>query len=201
MHIIPVIKNKYADYGLNKINELEMSLDHGDGLKSSPPSPTKLMPDKLKITLKTLPRQLSIARNMEYTVKSLENDAKNPKTLASHGFLRKFEELAHSMGVAKVRYVKVNPELIFQHRSIKYPYAMVLIMEMVKDAVDNALSPETQKMGVVPYDHLGKITNELTHFIREAGFGAQTSPPAGGFVIYPALAQKAGLGFIGGMAC
>lgn len=31
MHIIPVIKNKYADYGLNKINELEMSLDHGDG--------------------------------------------------------------------------------------------------------------------------------------------------------------------------
>jgi ferredoxin len=197
MHIIDGIKSKYADYRLNKINKLEIGMDHRNGLNSSSQSPKKLMPDKLEITLETLPKQLSIAKNMEYTVKSLKQDPENPKIMAPDDFFRKFEELANSLGVDKVGYVKVNPEMIFQDRSIKYSHAMVLIMEMDKNAVDNAPSTATQKMGVLSYDHLGKITNELTHFIREAGFGAQASHPAGGFVVYPALAQKAGIGFIG----
>ncbi|MEN6329915.1 MAG: 4Fe-4S dicluster domain-containing protein [Methanobacteriaceae archaeon] len=197
MGIIDGIKDKYVDYQLNKIDQLEMSINKGEGLEASLISPKKLMPDKLEITIKTLPKQLSIAKNMEHTVKSLKNNPKDAKFVADNGFFIKFEEVAHSLGVDKVGYATVNPEMIFQDRSIQFPYAMILIMEMDQNAMDNAPSPQTQEMGVITYDHLGKITNELAQFIRKEGFGAQASHPAGGFVVYPPLAQKAGLGFIG----
>lgn len=70
-------------------------------------------------------------------------------------------------------------------------------MEMDKKAIDKAPSDATQEMGVVTYDEMGKATNELTKYLREKGFAAQASHPAGGFVIYPSLAQKAGLGWKG----
>ncbi len=73
MSIFKGIKDKYADYRLNRINKLELSVNQRKyQVKASPSSPEKLMPDKLKITLKTLPRQLSIAKGMEKAVKSLE---------------------------------------------------------------------------------------------------------------------------------
>jgi hypothetical protein len=81
------IKSRYADYRLNKINQLETSVNPGEmGIESSTRSPPKIMPDKLKITLKTLPKQLSIAKNMEHTVKSLRSNPENPETTLTDGF-------------------------------------------------------------------------------------------------------------------
>lgn len=196
--IIDGIKARYADYRLNKINKLETSVKTGKfGVKSSSSSPQKLMPDKLKITLKTLSKQLSIAKNMEYTVKSLKNNPANPETLAGTDFIETIENYARSIGIDKVGYTEVPQELIFKDRSISYSHAIVLVMEMDKEAVDSAPSDVTQEMGVVTYDEMGKATNELTQYLRKNGFAAQASHPAGGFVVYPSLAQKAGLGWKG----
>lgn len=198
MNMLSEIKSKYANYRLNKINRLETSISQGDcGIKSSATSPPKIMPDKLKITLKTLPKHLSIAKNMEYTVKSLKNNPENPEAIAENGFKEKFEDNAHSVGIDLVAYTDIPPEFIFKDRYLTYKNAIVLVMEMNKEAIDNAPSPQTQEMGVVTYDELGKTTNLLTSYLRENGFAAQASHPAGGFVVYPALAQKAGLGQIG----
>lgn len=195
MAILDRMKNRYAEYRLNKINRLESAVGEENGcIQAAATSPEKIMPDKLKITLKTLPKQLSIAKGMEYTVKSLKNNPIKAKTMADDEFMGKFEKYAHSIGVDKLGFAKVPPEFIFQDKSILFENAMVLIMEMDKTAVDNAPSDETQAMGIITYDDLGKKTNELAEFLRKNGFAAHASHPAGGFVVYTGLAQKAGLG-------
>ena len=196
--IIDGIKAKYADYRLNKINQLETSVETGNlGVKSSSSSPPQLMPDKLKITIKTLPRQLSIAKNMEYTVKSLKNNPENPETLIKPDFMEDVINYAVSLGINKVGFTEVPPEFIFQDRSLIYSNALVLIMEMDKESINKAPSEITQEMSTVTYDEMGKATNQITQYLRENGYAAQASHPAGGFVVYPALAQKAGLGWKG----
>lgn len=198
MSIVTKIKDKYATYRLKKVNKLENSVNKIKGhVTASPSSPEKLMPDKLKITLKTLPRQLSIAKNMELTVKSLKNNPENPKIEASNDFIEQFENYAESIGINNIGYIKVPSNLIFKDKSILFDNAIILIMEMDKKAVDTAPSPETQEMSNVTYDELGKKTNQLAEFLRKNEFAAHASHPAGGVVMYPHLAQKAGLGHIG----
>ncbi|MGB9979658.1 epoxyqueuosine reductase [Methanobacterium sp.] len=198
MSIVTRIKDKYANYRLTKVNKLENSVKEiGGSVTASISSPDKLMPDKLKITLKTLPRQLSIAKNMELTVKSLKNNPENPKVEAKTDFIEQFENYAKSIGINNIGYVKVPSTLIFKNKSILFHNAIILMMEMDKKAVDAAPSPETQEMSNVTYDELGKKTNKLAKFLRENGFAAHASHPAGGVVMYPHLAQKAGLGHKG----
>ena len=198
MALLAGLKTKYADYRLNKINELENSITNQSGcMKAASTSPNKLMPDKLEITLKTLPKQLSIAKNMENTIKTLKNNPTTPKSTAESEFISKFEEHAHSIGMDKVGYSKVPQELIFKDKSILYDNAIVLISEMDKKSVDMAPSPQTQEMGIVTYDEHGKKTNQLAEFLREWGYASHASHPAGGVVIYTWLAQNAGLGHVG----
>ncbi len=198
MSMLSELKSRYAAYRLNKINLLETSTPTGEGgIESNTRSPPKIMPDKLKITLKTLPKQLSIAKNMEHTVKSLKNNPENPETMTNNEFKEEFESYASSIGIDKVAYTPVPAEFIFQDRKLAYENAIILVMEMDKMAINNAPSSQTQEMGVVTYDELGKATNLLTDYLRENGVAAQASHPAGGFVVYPALAQKAGLGWKG----
>ncbi len=192
------IKNKYADYRLTKINKFENSLKEKEGsIMASISSPEKLMPDKLKITFKTFPKQLSIAKNMELTVKSVNNNPNNPKIKAEDDFIDKFKNYAHSIGINNIGYAKVPSELIFKNKAILFDNAIILTMEMDEKSVNAAPSPETQEMGIITYDELGKKTNELAEFLRENGFAAHASHPAGGFVVYPHLAQYAGMGYRG----
>ncbi|OPY23458.1 MAG: electron transport complex protein RnfB [Methanobacterium sp. PtaU1.Bin242] len=196
--MISGIKSKYANYRLNKINKMENSINGEEGsIKAAPNSPKKIMPDKLKITLRTLPKQLSIAKNMENSVKSLKNNPEKPQFSADADFIHRFEEYALSLGIDKIKYVKIPPELIFRDKSVLFENAIIFIMEMDKPAIDKAPSDDTQSMSVTTYDELGKKTNQLAEFLRENGFAAQASHPAGGFVIYPQLAQQAGLGYMG----
>ena len=198
MSIVTKIKDKYANYRLTKINKLENSVKEREGcVTASRSPPEKLMPDKLKITLKTLPRQLSIAKNMELTVKSLKNNPENPKVEAKADFIKQFENYAESIGINNIGYVKVPSTLIFKDKSILFDNAIIFTMEMDKDTVDLAPSSETQEMSNITYDELGKKTNALAEFLRENGFGAHASHPAGGIVMYPNLAQNAGLGYKG----
>lgn len=197
MNPVNRLKSSYASYRLNKIKNLETSLFSKGDLKAPNSSPERLMPDKLKITLKSLPKQLSIASNMEKTVKSLENNPKNPKTTADIEFLLKLEKYAHELGVDSIGYVEVPSHMIFSERSIISKNTVVLTLEMDGNIISNSPSKENQEMALQTYDDLGKITNKLAEFLRINGFAAQASHPAGGFVIYPWVAQICGLGYPG----
>lgn len=167
------LKARYADYRLNKVNKLEMSLNEIPGsFPASQNSPEKKMPDKLEITLKTLPKQLSIASNMEKTIKSLDKNPENPKMHMDSKFKDEFEKYAYSMGIQKIGYVDVPSDLIFKNRSILFKKAIILTMEMDEECINMAPSPSTQKEGIVTYDDLGKKTNALAQHLRYNGFAA-----------------------------
>lgn len=155
------------------------------------------MPDKLKITLKTLPKQLSIAKNMEITIKSLISNPEKFETKMDAKSQEKFRKYAHSQGINKIAYVDVPGDLIFKDKSILFGKAILLVMEMDEDAINAAPSDQTQEEGISTYDELGIKTNALAQYLRDNGLAAHASHPAGGLVVYTQLAEKAGIGKIG----
>lgn len=196
MGLIDGIISKYTAYRVNKIKELEMSINHEkNAIKASQSSPERFTVNK-GAPLRALPTMSSIGKNVEYNVKSLKNNPDVPKTAASTDFIKEFKNYAQSLGIKGIGYAKVPSELIFKDRVILYENTIVLTKEIDKNAVDNDF-PGKQETDLKLYDEFGKKTNELTDYLRKNGFAAQASHPTLGFVTYPSLAQYAGLGWRG----
>ena len=68
---------------------------------------------------------------------------------------------------------------------------------MSKDKIDKAPSQATMNMVFGTYDELGKAANRIAEFLRAHGYAAQADHPLGGLVLFPPLAQKAGIGWVG----
>ena len=195
MSILEDVKAKYRDYRLGKMDRLAKALNVQEGrVQAATTSPVVILPNKLKITLKTLPKQLSVAKDAEYAIVSTHKNPAQPENTSKDGFLKEFEAYARSLGVAKIGYTEISPEFIFNERSVAYSHAIVLIVEMDKATIDKAPSPETQAMGIVTYQQVGSLTNRLTDYLREHGYAAEAGHPAIGPALYPWLAIKAGLG-------
>ncbi|MCK5390150.1 MAG: epoxyqueuosine reductase, partial [Candidatus Thorarchaeota archaeon] len=78
-----------------------------------------------------------------------------------------------------------------------YDNAIILAMEMSQEKIDKSPSPETLNMIFETYDTLGIAANKIAEFLRAQGYSAQADHPLGGLVLFPPLAQKAGIGFVG----
>jgi epoxyqueuosine reductase QueG len=70
-------------------------------------------------------------------------------------------------------------------------------MEMSKEDIDRAPSQATLNMVFGTYDDLGVAANKLAGILRGHGFAAQADHPLGGLALFPPLAQKAGMGWVG----
>lgn len=198
MSVFERIKDRFAQRMLTRISRLEVSLNDGEGLVTATKSAReKQMPDRLEIPLKSFPKMLSIVQNMEQTVTSLRYNPIDPKDHCDEEFLTEFEHYARSFGVGVIRYTSIDPEYLFKERSVLYSHAIVLAIEMDKGIVDSSPSSQAHAMGIRTYDDLGKTTNALASYLRQHGYAAQASHPAGGFVVYPRIAQKAGVGWHG----
>lgn len=198
MSLIEDIKGKYAAYRMGKIDRMACSLNDRPGrVLASPASPNVTLPNKLKITLKTLPVQLSIANAAERAVQSSSENPANPGDSADESFLRGFEAYARSQGIARIGYTEITPEYVFKGRSVPYTHAIVLISEIPKEPIDMAPSDDTQAMGLITYQQTGKATNLLAAYLRKNGFAAEAGHPAIGPALYPRMAIKAGLGYGG----
>jgi Pyruvate/2-oxoacid:ferredoxin oxidoreductase delta subunit len=139
----------------------------------------------------------SCIREGEYAVKSVDKNKKQIANSMTIEQLADFKEYAKSLGIDDIGFVKIPKQLIFKERAICYDNAIVLIKEMDENAIFKAPSIETLKSVFETYDTLGILTNKLTDYLRENNFYAQASHPLGGLVLYPPLAQKAGLGWLG----
>ena len=195
MSILEDIKAKYRDYRLGKMDRLAKALNAQEGrVQAAPTSPGVTLPNKLKISLKTMPTQLAIAKGVERAITSVSQNPASPKQTIDPGALKEFEAYSRSSGITKLGYTELPRELIFNGRSVAYTHAIVLIMEIPKAPVDAAPSPETQAIGIVTYRQMGDITNRLADYLRKEGFAAEAGHPAIGPTLYPPLAIKAGLG-------
>ncbi|MHA1666870.1 MAG: hypothetical protein ACTSW7_05830, partial [Candidatus Thorarchaeota archaeon] len=140
---------------------------------------------------------LSIMKNINLSVDSLDKNPIGPAASASKEFLNELRSFARSHGVDPLEFVKLPRDLIFQHMGVLYDNAIILAMEMDQELIDKAPSQDTMTMVFETYDTLGIAANKIAEFLRENGFGAQADHPLGGLVLFPPLAQKAGIGFVG----
>ena len=133
----------------------------------------------------------------EKAVRSITKNNTNPNVSISPAQLHDFKAYAATLGIKHIGFTKIPRKLIFKDRAVSYENTIVLIKEMDKDAIAKAPSLATFKTVFQTYDSLGIITNKITEYLRKNGFAAQASHPLGGLVLYPPLAQKAGLGWLG----
>ncbi len=195
MSVFEDIKAKYRDHRLGKMDAMARALNVLEGrVQAAPTSHGVTLPNKLKIELKTVRTQLSIAKGAELAMRSVEKNTMDPKVTVDEASLQDFEAYARKLGIAKIGYTEMPRELIFNGRSVAYTHAIVLIREIPKAPVDAAPSPETQAIGIISYKQMGDITNQLTEYLQKRGYAAEAGHPAMGPALYPPLAIKAGMG-------
>ena len=203
--ILQVIKIR-----LNKLYNLEKSLaKKKQFIKSTDNSPEKTWPLPEKIPLggevpfslknyNTIGKYLkSCLKQAALSIKNLAKNPTNPTTQITDNQLIALNLFAAKQGVKKIGFAKLPRKLIFKERAVKYENALVLIMEMDKSSIDKAPSLATFKEVFKTYDSLGIATNKIANYLRKQNFAVQASHPLGGLVLYPPLAQKANLGWLG----
>jgi epoxyqueuosine reductase len=142
-------------------------------------------------------RLFSIIKNIHISVDTITQNSTHPNSRASVEFLEKLSKYTLSLDVGQFEYVKLPHDLIFQEYGVLYDNAIILAMEMSKELIDRAPSQATLNMVFGTYDDLGKAANKIAEFLRDHGFAAQADHPLGGLVLFPPLAQKAGIGWVG----
>ena len=150
-----------------------------------------------KMILPVLPK---LIRSISSAMKSYRDVKKNKlsdKIRIENDYLKEIEDYALSIGCSQIGYTKVENWMIFKGKSVLFPNAIVVTMEMNKKEIAQAPGIRTLKEVFKTYQDLGSIVNKLANFIRKSGFQAQAGPALGGDVIYPALAESAGLGATG----
>ncbi|MFX0050568.1 MAG: [Fe-S]-binding protein [Candidatus Hodarchaeota archaeon] len=154
--------------------------------------------DQIKLfnfrTMRILPSNM---KNISKSLTSVDQNPFLPKTEITDDIIQDFEEYAALLGVSSVGYAKLSKKLIFTNKAVLHENAIVLAMEMDKEKIEQAPSSNTAVMIMRTYDDLGKASIQLTDFLREYGFSAQAGHPLGGLVLYPALAELAGIGYHG----
>ena len=142
-------------------------------------------------------RLLSNMKNIHLSVDTIVENPSDPKTEASKDFLKQLHDYAASLGIGNIAFTKLPLDLIFRKVGVLFDNAIVLTMEMSKEKLDQAPSQTTLNMVFGTYDELGKAANKIAEFLRLNGYAAQADHPLGGLVLFPPLAQKAGIGGVG----
>lgn len=128
---------------------------------------------------------------------SVRKDPGKGRKTAPQKFFKELESYAKSLGVLKVGYTKLTPELVFSNRTVLFDNAIVLIGEMRKKEIAKAPSVRAGIEVWRTYYRLTRAAYRIAEFLRERGYNAQPDPAVGGSTNFPLLAQKAGLGHIG----
>ncbi|MFX1394203.1 MAG: hypothetical protein ACFFAH_11565 [Promethearchaeota archaeon] len=189
---IEQILNKYKNaVSANKLSPKQAIIEPEKFMK------TMNTKDKLKSFLKIMPKAISSIRNAKLSYKTIKNNPEKPNNNVSKEFLEEFEKFAYDLGIGKIGYTEITPNLVYKGCFVLFPNVIVLAIEMDKDKIKKAPSFETYTMIINTYKKLNKITNILTKFLREHNYSAQAGPALGGVANYVVLAQNAGLGWIG----
>ena len=144
-----------------------------------------------------IPIMIPTLMGINKSLKSLADNPTNPKTLADPDLLEQIEELASRNGASSFGYTKIEPGWVFQDKAISFDNAIVFAMEMDKKRMDTAPSISCMKNVMETYRGQGRLANKIAAYLRKRGFGAHAGHPLMGLALYPPMAQKAGLGWIG----
>ncbi|MBY9002301.1 MAG: epoxyqueuosine reductase [Candidatus Heimdallarchaeota archaeon] len=146
---------------------------------------------------KLLPRMMSCMKNMKQAIIDLDDNIKDSKRQIEKDELVELETYIRSLDISGIGYTTVPQDFIFANKAVAYENAIVLTMNMDNKKVSIAPSKQTAETIWHTYDNLGIAANKIARYLRKKGFNAHASHPLGGIVLYPRLAEKAGLGGFG----
>jgi ferredoxin len=176
-----LIESTHASKESHNIGELTQK--YGDG-------PPDFYPKTFQVMMDT-------SKQSRVGYESVLNNPRNPKKNIKDLELEALKIYARSLGIQAIGFSKVDPKLVFKNHNILYDNAIVITMEMDKEIITNAPSKDAGHEVHYTYNKLGRISNELSEYLRSKGFAVQAGPALGGNVDYKHLAQSAGLGAIG----
>lgn len=165
-----------------RIELFDAMMEHGDG--------------SIPLSFGAAPYMMS---SLFFVIRGLQTAYKNPsapKTITSPEFIQEIEKFVKDLKVPHIGYAKVPKEWVFRDKGVLYENAIVLTYEMDKERMDMAPSEPTGVMVQQSYNSLGIVTYKLTNFLRKHGYAAMSGHPSGGQILYPPMAQKAGIGWM-----
>jgi len=190
-----------------KIIELEDSLVEKEGsISFSEKSPVRFdIPNEfarregidVPLTSKTMTYILSSVKNMKRAIIDLKCHKKDSRNAIEESEFIDLESFIKSLKISGIGYTKVPREYIFFKKAVAYENAIVLAMNMDKEKISTAPSKKALKNIWQTYDGLGVAANKIARYLRKKGFASHASHPLGGIVLYPRLAEKAGMGAFG----
>ena len=194
----------------SKVIKLEEELlEREDAIKFTSASPERMLFNskdsstmRPPVRFRLLPKMFRIMNpmisNMNQSLKSLDENPTDPKRRVDGEFIAQLEVYAYEIGIDDIAYTTLSRDLIFKDRAVVFDGGVIVLsMEMDYDKMEKAPSPDTQKMILGTYNNLGILTNKITTYLRERGYGAQAGHPLGGLTVYPPLGQKSGMGWHG----
>ncbi|MHA2363986.1 MAG: 4Fe-4S dicluster domain-containing protein [Candidatus Hodarchaeales archaeon] len=208
-HIIKFLMGSVGARQIRKMNKREAKLTGLENfVKFNNDSPErfeivleslKYPANKLKLfnSLRTMRIIPSNMKNIKRSLTSFDHNSTALNKMISENLLQEFESFAKSLGVSSIGYTKLPKNLIFKNKAVLHDNAIVLSMEMDKEKIEQAPSSKTAVMIMKTYDDLGKASNQLSKFLRNNNFSAHAGHPLGGLVLYPPLAELAGIGYRG----
>jgi len=146
---------------------------------------------------RSLPYVLSSVRNIRRSLTSLSDNPTQPRTRVEEGYLEELKDYARTIGIDSIGFATVPRKYVFRGKAVLHDKAIVLAMEMDREKMARAPSPETAIMVHETYDRLGRAANQLAERLRDDGYSAHAGHPLMGLALYPPLAQEAGIGWVG----
>jgi epoxyqueuosine reductase len=143
---------------------------------------------------RSMPHVLSCARDINASLTEVDDNPAAGLTSMDDGARASLETFMRSVGIDAFGYTRVPPGLIFEGKAVLHANAIVLLMEMDKERLDTAPSPDAAVMVLETYSQLGMTANRVARYLRRRGYSAQAGHPLGGLALYPPLAEAAGLG-------
>ena len=153
--------------------------------------------DKLKSMKTTRPKLVTSITEMRRSAKGLKDNPKQGTKKIDTETLQQLQDYAIELGISQIGFTKVNPDYIFKNFEILYPNAMILTMNMEKNAMKHTPSTAATEEIWRTYSQLGITVNKLAKFLREKGINCHASPAIGGDINTVPVAEEAGLGAVG----
>ncbi len=184
------------------INKKDQPVQSGEKARNAVMIPLVLMQfgsmrDKLASMDTMKPALVTSIKEMLKSVRELKRNPAEGKKRIDDKTLNELESYARELGVSQIGYTNVNPDFIFKGFEILYDNAMVITMNMEKDAIKSSPSVAASNEIWRTYSGLGIAVNKLAHFLRERGYKCHPSPAVGGDLSSVPLAQDSGIGAIG----
>jgi len=143
------------------------------------------------------PQILGSMIHIRRSVLDLDHNPAAGKKRMGPDTLAELIRFAKAAGADEIGFTPFPQEWVFQDTAILYTQAIVLVMEMDKERMSQAPSPDTAVMVHETYNALGKVSNKVANWFREHGYAAHAGHPLGGKALYPPMAQAASLGWRG----